>query len=205
MTIGMKALSSLACAHGWTIIVDCSPPIYEGTAALVLTVLHWLIHHQASHHLVSAFYASRSVLYHRFSSTACLVVPLQCQSNCLSNPMWRPTPQLGEGIWHFVSSNAWLVWTNFPSSFFWNIIFLSCDTENRDHVERTDHGEHATPRRVVTPGPNIASVDLVRSLHMIRKQLPCPYFKSTDSWRRSLSGFLCSPRQTKAVISCDMI
>ena len=36
-----------------------------------------------------------------------------------------------------------------------------------DHVERTDHGEHATPRRVVTPGPNIASVDLVRSLHMI--------------------------------------
>ena len=34
-------------------------------------------------------------------------------------------------------------------------------------MERTDHGEHATPRRVVTPGPNIASVDLVRSLHMI--------------------------------------
>ena len=26
-------------------------------------------------------------------------------------------------------------------------------------MERTDHGEHATPRRVVTPGPNIASVD----------------------------------------------
>ena len=37
-----------------------------------------------------------------------------------------------------------------------------------DHVERMDHGEHATPRRVVTPGPNIASVDFVRSLHMIQ-------------------------------------
>ena len=41
-------------------------------------------------------------------------------------------------------------------------------TEQADHVERTDHGEHATPRRVLTPGPNIASVDFVRSLHMIR-------------------------------------